>query len=319
MSLATFSIAMLLANPAAVADPVLPETPVIMVEPLVNDAAAWTGEILAGQPATAGDNSVSATMPSTPLVEVSLDQTDQDVIVVTARPQDVLGDPLQSINVASFETVQAVDEAVVGPVSMAYKSAVPKPVRSGARNFLNNLQEPVIFLNFLLQLKPGKAVETLGRFTINSTIGAAGLIDVAKKRPFNLPPRPNGFAYTLGYYGVKSGPYMYLPLIGPTTLRDVIGRVADLSVLPFSVGRPFTHPAYSVSVTTLRGLDDRAEADEELNIMLHETADPYAALRDAYLHKRQAEIDELHGKPIIGDSPVAVQPVPTDIAAPSPE
>lgn len=310
---------MLLANPAAVADPVLPETPVIMLEPLVNDAAAWTGEILAGESATAADNSASATLPSTPLVEVSLDQTDQDVIVVTARPQDVPGDPLQSINVASFETVQAVDEAVVGPVSMAFKSAVPKPVRSGVRNFLNNLQEPVIFLNFLLQLKPGKAVETLGRFTINSTIGAAGLIDVAKKRPFNLPRRPNGFAYTLGYYGVKPGPYMYLPLIGPTTLRDVIGRVADLSVLPFSVGRPFTHPAYAVSVTTLRGLDDRAEADEELNIMLHETADPYAALRDAYLHKRQAEIDELHGKRIIGDSPVFTPPLPTDIAAPPPE
>lgn len=307
---------MLLANPAGSADPGLLETPVIMVEPLVNDADAWTTEILAGELATAGDDLVSTITPSLSQGDVPLDQADQDVIVVTARTHDVPGDPLQSINVASFDTVQAVDEAVVGPVSMAYKSAVPKPVRSGVRNFLNNLQEPVIFLNFLLQLKPGKAVETLGRFTINSTIGAAGLVDFAKKRPFNLPHRPNGFAYTLGYYGVKPGPYMYLPLIGPTTLRDVIGRVADLSVLPFSVGRPFTHPAYSVSVTTLRGLDDRAEADEELNIMLHETADPYAALRDAYMHKRQAEIDELRGKPIIAVSPVSAQPVPVDLVAP---
>lgn len=223
-----------------------------------------------------------------------VDATDQDVIVVTARPHHVSGDPLQSLNVTSFKAVQTVDKAFVGPVAMAYKNILPDPVRSGVRNLLSNLQEPGIFLNFLLQLKLGKAAETLGRFAINSTVGAAGLIDVAKTRPFNLPHRPNGFGYTLGYYGVKTGPYLYLPLIGPTTLRDLFGRSLDLLVLPISVGRPFTHPAYAITSTTLKGLDDRVLANDELDRILHKTADPYAALRDAYLQKRQAEIDELH-------------------------
>lgn len=223
------------------------------------------------------------------------DQTDQDAIVVTARPR-VASDPLESVNTATFATIQTVDKAFTGPVALAYKHTLPSPVRSGVRNILNNLQEPIVFLNFLLQFKPGKAAETLGRFTINSTIGAAGLVDVARKRPFNLPKRPNGFGYTLGYYGVKPGAFLFLPLIGPTTLRDVIGRGLDLLVLPLSIGKPFDQPAYSVSVTTLRGLDDRAEADEQLRKLREETADPYSALRNAYLQERQAEIDELRGK-----------------------
>jgi phospholipid-binding lipoprotein MlaA len=179
---------------------------------------------------------------------------------------------------------------------MAYKNTLPRPVRGGLRHFLENLQEPVVALNYLLQIKPRKALETIGRFTVNSTIGVGGLIDVAKKRPFNGPHRTNGFAYTLGYYGVKPGPYLFLPLIGPTTLRDVAGRVIDLLVLPSAFGKPFNRPVYSISTTVIRSLDERAEADGQLRQMLSETSDPYGAIRDAYLTKRQAQIDELRGK-----------------------
>ncbi len=119
----------------------------------------------------------------------------------------------------------------MAPVAKAYKKSLPKPVRSGIRNFLNNLGEPIVFLNYLLQLKPGKAFETLGRFAINSTIGIGGLVDVAKKEPFNLPHRRNGFANTLGYYGVDSGSYLYLPIIGATTVRDLVGD--GLRPVPF--------------------------------------------------------------------------------------
>src|SRR3546814_2446438 len=91
----------------------------------------------------------------------------------------------------------------------------------GLGNALRNISEPVNFLNFLLQFKIGKAAETLGRFVVNTTFGVGGLVDVAKTKPFNLPYRRNGFANTLGFYGVEPGPYFYLPLVGPTTLRDM--------------------------------------------------------------------------------------------------
>src|SRR3546814_6026547 len=89
------------------------------------------------------------------------------------------------------------------------------PVRDGLGNALRNISEPVNFLNFLLQFKIGKAAETLGRFVVNTTFGVGGLVDVAKTKPFNLPYRRNGFANTLGFYGVEPGPYFYLPLVGP--------------------------------------------------------------------------------------------------------
>jgi phospholipid-binding lipoprotein MlaA len=215
-------------------------------------------------------------------------------IIVTGRPRSP-ADPLSEVNVQSFKAIQTVDKAVTGPVAMTYKKSVPGPIRSGLRNFLGNLQEPVVFLNYLLQFKPGKAAETVGRFAINSTIGAVGLFDVAKKQPFNLPHRNNGFGYTLGYYGVKSGPFLYLPLIGPTTVRDLAGRLVDLSVMPWAVGKPFSQPAYAIPTTVVRLIDERAEAEDEVQI-LRDSADPYATLREDYLRTRQAEIDALHGK-----------------------
>jgi phospholipid-binding lipoprotein MlaA len=136
-------------------------------------------------------------------------------------------DPLQSVNIKAFELTHSVDKAVFRPVALAYRHGLPSPIRSGLRNVLTNLNEPVVFANYLVQHHPGKAAETLARFTINSIIGVAGLFDVAKTRRFNLPHHPNGFADTLGFYGVKSGPFLYLPLIGPSTVRDLFGDVVD--------------------------------------------------------------------------------------------
>lgn len=205
------------------------------------------------------------------------------------------GDPLAAVNEQSFAVTQAVDEAVIGPVARAYKRTVPSPIRSGLRNFLANLREPVVVLNYLLQLKPGKAAETLGRFAINTTAGAAGLVDVAKKRPFNLPRRRNGLANTLGYYGVKPGPFLFLPLIGPVTVRDLIGNVLDQFTVPVTSVPPLNNPAVTVPLLNLVALDYRAEYDEELT-KLRASRDPYAAVRRYYLDRRQAEIDALRGR-----------------------
>src|SRR3546814_675307 len=135
-----------------------------------------------------------------------------DEIIVTARSEAPPGDPLQNVNIEAFQVAQSVDKALVGPIAKGYEGGVPKPIRDGLGNALRNLREPINFLNFLFQFKIGKAVETVGRFAINSTIGVAGIFDVAKKPPVNLPYRPNGFANTLGFYGVEPGPYFFLPL-----------------------------------------------------------------------------------------------------------
>lgn len=219
-----------------------------------------------------------------------------DTIIVTARPESQPGDPMLQLNAQSFEVVQDVDEALVGPVAMAYKDAVPKPVRHGLRNFLRNLTEPIVALNFLLQLKPGKAAETVGRFAINSTIGIGGLFDIAKRDPFKLPYRRNGFANTLGYYGVEPGAYLFLPLIGPTTVRDLVGGVVDGLVLPTAVGAPFNDPTFTLPAATLSALQGRIQIDEQLNALRTQSRDPYLAARDFYLKRRQAEIDALKGK-----------------------
>lgn len=237
----------------------------------------------------------SAEVPASVETSASSPVASSDDIVVTARPRNAPGDPLQRVNAESFAITQSVDKAFVGPVSLAYKHALPAPVRSGLRNFLNNLHEPVVALNFLLQLRPGKAVETAGRFAINSTIGGAGVFDLAKRRPFNLRRRPNGFADTMGFYGVKPGAFLFLPLIGATTVRDLIGGMLDGVVLPLTVGRPFNRLAFTGPTGVIRGLDRRAEFDEKLQT-LRSSADPYAAARAFYLQRRQAEIDELRGR-----------------------
>ncbi|WP_293868163.1 MULTISPECIES: VacJ family lipoprotein [unclassified Sphingomonas] len=218
----------------------------------------------------------------------------EDIIVEAHRRNDA-GDPLHALNEKSFEATQAVDKAVIAPMAFAYKRHVPRPVRDGVRNILKNLREPIVLVNFLLQLKPGKAAETAGRFALNSTAGIGGLLDIAKRRPFNLPRRPNGFADTLGFYGVKPGPFFFLPLIGPTTLRDAIGGVADRALLLTAIGAPFNRPAYSVPATVLGTLDRRIEFDEDLRRIRDETENPYVSRRTFYLRKRQAEIDALKG------------------------
>jgi ABC-type transporter lipoprotein component MlaA len=122
-----------------------------------------------------------------------------------------------------------------------------------------------------------------------------GVIDVARRKPFRLPRRPNGFANTLGFYGVKPGPFLFLPLIGPTTVRDLVGLSIDRMVLPSTIGAPFNQPTYTTPATIVGSLDYRAEFDTQLQAF-KDSPDPYAASRAHYLAGRQAEIDALRGR-----------------------
>ena len=212
-----------------------------------------------------------------------------DEIVVTAR-EEVPGDPLSDVNAKSYEAIQAADVAIVAPIAGAYEEVVPEPVRDGLRNFLRNLEEPVIAFNYLLQLKPGRAVKSVARFAVNSTLGIAGVVDVAKRKPFNLPYTPNGFANTFACYGIGPGPYLYLPLVGPTTVRDLIGVTLDRAALPAVVGPPLNEPYYALPAASLDALNDRIEIDGQIKELRKNSTDPYAESRDLYLKQRASEI-----------------------------
>ncbi|KPF85027.1 VacJ family lipoprotein [Novosphingobium sp. AAP93] len=191
--------------------------------------------------------------------------------------------------------MQKADDLVVGPVANGYQKTVPRPLRMALRNFIRNVREPVVAAAFLLELKPGKMFETVGRFGINSTIGLGGTIDLARSKPFNLPYRQNGLANVLGYYGVGPGPYLFLPLVGPTTVRDLFGLVADRLAVPLAVGTPFDKPWYALPMGVIDALDYRNEADEDFR-RLRNAADPYSTYRRVYLQSRIDQIEALHGR-----------------------
>jgi len=222
---------------------------------------------------------------------------DSEVIVVEGQIGPPEGDPMVELNETSYRITQAVDDALVEPLAYGYRDGLPGPLRDGLGNVVRNLSEPANFLNFLLQLKFGDAAETLGRFAINSTIGLGGLIDVAGSDEIGLPYRRNGFANTMGYYGIGPGSYLYVPVAGATTVRDIIGNSLDQLVLPVAVGRPFNTPEYGVPVFIVSNLESRLEVDEELS-RIEDTIDPYAARRDTYLARREREIAELRGDPV---------------------
>lgn len=216
-------------------------------------------------------------------------------IVVEGAYGPPAGDPVEQFNAESYRLTQAVDSALVEPVAYAYRDGLPEPIRDGLGNVVRNLGEPSNALNFLLQGKIGKAFETLGRLAINSTLGLGGLFDVAGKSRMNLPYRRNGFANTLGFYGVGPGPYLYLPVTGATTVRDLAGSTLDQALLPFVVGRPFNRPAYAATYFVVNGLDQRLEFDEEL-AAIEASDDPYGLRRDTYLERRRREIAALKGE-----------------------
>lgn len=294
MLIPALSLALQTAGPVAQEVEVAPP-----VESVASDAQPAPASAAPSAPASAPTPAIVLPTPAavTPVAEQTASKAPpkDGGIVVTGQAGPPPSDPAQAVNEQSYAAVQAVDDALVAPVAKAYKKSLPSPIRSGIRNALSNLLEPIYFLNFLLQGKPGKAAETIGRFALNTTLGVAGLVDVAKTKPFKLPRRVNGFANTMGYYGIGPGPYMFLPVVGPTTVRDLFGLGLDRGLLPLAVGSPFTSPEYVVSVGVVKSLDDRVEFDCELT-QQKESSNPYNTTREFYLERRKAEIEALHGR-----------------------
>lgn len=213
-------------------------------------------------------------------------------------------DPFEPVNrkVDSFN--QHADKYVIRPVAEAYTTVLPEPVRIALSNFFSNLGEVRNTVNNALQCKPEATLVSLGRFAVNSTLGLAGFIDVMT--PAGFAARREDLGQTLGYWGVGSGPYLVLPLLGPSTLRDSFALIGDYQADP--VSHVSDVPARN-SVTGLRTVHLRSELLGVSDVLDTAALDPYAFTRDAYLQRRQSEVyDGAPPAQIDPDDPFADEP-----------
>lgn len=197
-------------------------------------------------------------------------------------------DPFEPFNRSMFAINQGLDKVILKPTAKAY-GVLPQPVRSGVGNVLSNAALPVTFFNQTLQGNPGGAGTTLARFSINTTVGLAGLFDVAT--PLGYEHMREDFGQTLAVYGVGTGPYIFLPVLGPGNPRDFIGRVADLGLDPvYWIDRD--EDSHITAARTAAGAIHAREKSLELFDELENTSvDFYASVRSLYTQNREAAID----------------------------
>lgn len=212
-------------------------------------------------------------------------------------------DPLENFNRSVWDFNMAADRYALKPAASVYTTVTPTAARRGVRNVLNNADEPISFFNALLQGKVGKALHTLGRFVVNTTIGVGGLADHATS--MGLEERPEDFGQTLAVWGVNAGPYIVLPLFGPSTLRDLVGfgteQFADPSRIALrkysGLSRTERYGITALEAVNLRVTIMGAGADTMLNTSL----DPYATARTAFLQLRHSQILDLDDSSSIKD------------------
>ena len=208
-------------------------------------------------------------------------------------------DPYEPTNRAVFKMNKAIDNAVAKPVAKFYNHAVPVPVRDSIHNALTNLDKPVVFGNDILQGEGRRAGETLERFTLNSTLGVAGLFDVATV--FGVPDHSEDFGQTLGVWGAGEGPYLMIPFMGPDPPRDLAGDVADIFMDPLTYIKFHGSDTWYAVRTGVSLLDLRARNVDTVEQIERTSIDFYATTRSLYRQYRNAEIR--NGAPAPQDTP----------------
>ena len=191
-------------------------------------------------------------------------------------------DPWESFNRSIYAFNDGFDRAIARPVARTYKNYTPDVVQTGVSNFFSNLNDLVVLINDLLQFKFEQAAQDFSRFAFNTTAGLLGLIDVSSY--MGLPKHHEDFGQTLATWGAGNGPYLVLPFLGPSTVRDTTGLVAD----------SYIDPVYSIkdnearwSAIILRAIDTRASLLEATRLMEKSGIDPYVFMRNAYLQHRE--------------------------------
>jgi phospholipid-binding lipoprotein MlaA len=202
---------------------------------------------------------------------------------------DAQHDPAEPVNRAIFKVNVAADHAVMKPVAQAYVDHVPEGVQKGIHNIVQNLKEPAVAVNDALQGEVKQAWQSVQRLAVNSTVGVVGVLDVAQK--WGLPPHKADFGQTLAVWGVGEGPFVELPLLGPSNARDAVGTVVDMAMNPltFVGGAPATYA--SIGTGGANFIDMRAQHLHDLDELERNSLDYYASLRSVYRQHREAEIN----------------------------
>jgi phospholipid-binding lipoprotein MlaA len=209
----------------------------------------------------------------------------------TQQAQGEIADPFQGFNKAVFAFNDTADQAIMRPIAKGYRAAVPKPARTGLKNFLRNLRAPVNLANEVLQGDLQGAGNVLTRTTVNTFIGVGGIVDVAAMEGY--PYDQEDFGQTLAVWGVDHGPYLVLPLLGPSSVRDGSGLLVDHFLDPlnwyFYNVRP-SNEGWAYGRLVADGLVKREELLDVLDDLRRNSFDYYAAMRSAYVQRRAAMV-----------------------------
>jgi len=254
--------------------------------------------------AAAGPLVGCATPPSDPAERAAFERTN---------------DPLEPTNRKILEANMVLDKILLRPVAKAYVTILPEEARDALRRVLDNLKEPVVVINNVLQGRLDSAGITVGRFVVNSTLGVAGLMDVASK--WGMERQPADFGQTLYVWGLPEGPYLILPVFGPSNPRDAIGMGVDAYIDPFALlATAENADELEISRFVLDGVDQRARVLDVLDDLQKNSLDFYAALRSLSQQKRAAELRRgaaPETAPNFYNDPGKAAPKPAQPAAPA--
>ena len=209
----------------------------------------------------------------------------------TTTIEDEIYDPFEPVNRAIFSFNNVADRIVLEPIAKGYKK-LPSPLQSGINNFLSNLRAPLVVVNQLLQGQGENAVQSSGRFIVNSTVGVFGLFDIAEK--VGLEEKEEDYGQTLATWGVGDGFYVVLPLFGPSNLRDTTGMVLTMMTDPINAYAVTEGEAWLVPMrTAANAVDQRSKIIDEVNALRDNSVDYYAAVRSSYYQNRKAAINNV--------------------------
>jgi phospholipid-binding lipoprotein MlaA len=200
-------------------------------------------------------------------------------------------DPLEPTNRVFYRVNNAIDAAVLKPAAQAYRFVLPDRVRTGVHNVLSNLTTPVVLANDVMQGKPRRAGDTTMRFLINTTVGVVGLIDVANG--WGYPSHDTDFGVTLALWGIPEGPFLFLPVLGPSDPRDAAGFGVNIVMDPFTwVGQGAAVTALNWSRFAVSAMDQRERVLDAVDNIKKTALDPYATFRSLFRQHRESQIEE---------------------------
>lgn len=243
---------------------------------------------------------------------------DAPPVIGTAASEASDYDPWEPMNRRLFATHEAIDQKLLAPTARGYRRVTPSPVRSGVSNFLRNLRGPQIFANDVLQGEIGRAGVTAARFGVNTTLGFFGLFDPATG--MGLERHTEDFGQTLAVWGVPDGPYLFVPVFGPTNVRDGVGAVVNLALDPFNYLEFDGDGLFMATRTTMGALSARESVLDAVDNVRATSIDPYTTFRSTYGLLRESAIRngpaDVQDLPDFEAIPIDPQPEPTPESTP---